>query len=556
MELLGKAATPAFWQEVRKKDCYKCFREELFSLWEKNCTGALPALPYSAFTDYRKNGDRSSYEGPYFHRRRALNASALLSLIYPEEERYLSKLSDVLFDICNEYTWCVPAHQGEFDRLCPDRIDLFASETGFALSEIDALMGDRLEPLIRARIRAEVTRRIIMPFTAVESYGWWETGTNNWTAVCICSVAGAIFYLEPALGLRLIPRFEAAMECYLSGFREDGICLEGCGYWHYGFGFFTVWADMLRRVTDRERDWFRRPKVQRIAAFLQSMFLSGQSSVSFADGGRSIEYHLGLLHYLKREYPEEVRVYSPEYSYACDGCARWCLHLRGALWLDEDIYAHPADDTLPAETYAPDSQWLVKRTASYGFAAKGGNNAEHHNHNDIGSFLFAKNGRQLLVDLGAGRYNRDYFGARRYEILECSSRGHSLPIVGESLQKAGAEYAASAVTYAPGCFSLDLAGAYGLPALRSLLRRFECTETAVTLTDHFDCDPSLPITERFVTLTEPTAEAGLVRVGEATLRFDPALPVGISSQPCRAGTVYFIDISLAPATLSFTATVE
>ena len=83
-------------------------------------------------------------------------------------------------------------------------------------------------------------------------------------------------------------RFAKSMECYLSGFTDDGMCLEGCGYWHYGFGFFTVYADMIRKFTDGKTDYFKREKIRTIATFIQKMYLSGKSSVSFADGGRTL----------------------------------------------------------------------------------------------------------------------------------------------------------------------------------------------------------------------------------------------------------------------------
>ena len=38
MELLGKAMTAEFWQEVREDEAYKNYRDELLQLWEKNCT--------------------------------------------------------------------------------------------------------------------------------------------------------------------------------------------------------------------------------------------------------------------------------------------------------------------------------------------------------------------------------------------------------------------------------------------------------------------------------------------------------------------------------------
>lgn len=41
-----------------------------------------------------------------------------------------------------------------------EHIDLFAAETGFALSEIGYLLETRLTELIRSRIHTEVDRRI------------------------------------------------------------------------------------------------------------------------------------------------------------------------------------------------------------------------------------------------------------------------------------------------------------------------------------------------------------------------------------------------------------
>ena len=62
-------------------------------------------------------------------------------------------------------------------------------------------------------------------------------------------------------------------------------------------------------------------------------------------------------------------------------------------------------------------------------AAKGGNNGESHNHNDVGSFLYLAGDEMLLTDLGAGEYTRDYFGEKRYDILCNHSFGHSVPVI-------------------------------------------------------------------------------------------------------------------------------
>ena len=95
-------------------------------------------------------------------------SSALLALIYPEEDKYLIKLMDAIYAICDEYTWCLPAHQGKLEPNNNTKIDLMAAETGFTLAEIYTLLNDRLEPLIKNRILAETERRIVIPFTSLD----------------------------------------------------------------------------------------------------------------------------------------------------------------------------------------------------------------------------------------------------------------------------------------------------------------------------------------------------------------------------------------------------
>ena len=85
MHLLGKAMDKSFWREVREKDCYKKYRDELFDWWDKSAADdSMESLKYSEFKLFWITGDRKQYQTPYYARRRALSCSALLSLIYPD----------------------------------------------------------------------------------------------------------------------------------------------------------------------------------------------------------------------------------------------------------------------------------------------------------------------------------------------------------------------------------------------------------------------------------------------------------------------------------------
>ena len=536
MNLLGKAMDKEFWKEVREKDCYKKYRDELFALWEKHVeNGPILQPKYSDFKNFWVSGNTSIYKLTYFTRRLALDCSALLSLVYPEEEKYLIRLMDQIYAICDDYTWCLPEHQGELAPNNNKHVDLFAAETGLALAEIYTMLGDRLEPLIKNRIIAEIDRRIIEPIMSVDRYSWWENGTNNWTAVCMGSVACTFMLMRPELVESMKPRFDKSMECYLSGFTDDGMCLEGCGYWHYGFGFFVIYADMIRTFTNGETDYFKRPKVRTIATFIQKMFLSGQSSVSFADAARGCQYHLGLCHYLKNEYPDDVLVYKPEFSYNYDNCGRFSLQLRSATWLNEEYYYNPAPDDVCVEYYAPISEWFIKRTQSYGFAAKGGYNLEPHNHNDVGTFIFAKNGVQMIMDLGPGEYSRQYFSPERYTFLETDSRGHNLPIIDGHVQFEGKDAKARDSKFENGVFSTDIAGAYKVDGLESVKRSFTFTEDTVTLTDEFVYSGEGEIAERLVSYHAiEKVQDGVLKFKDATVTYDPdKYELVIEKEECR-----------------------
>lgn len=560
MNLLGKATDTEFWKNVAEKECFKQYREYMLSLWQQNCeNGPILDLRYSDFKIYGITGSRVEYENTYFARRRALLASAALSMIYPDEEKYITRLMDQVYSICDEYTWCLPAHQGNLTVNNNVNIDLFAAETGFALSEVYNMVGDRLEPLIKNRIAAEVERRIIAPFLS-KTYNW-EKATHNWNAVCSGSIGCTFMLMRPDLFDKILSRISDNLTYYLSGFENDGMCLEGCHYWHYGFGFFTVYADMVKTYTGGKLDYFCLDKVKSVATFIQKAFISQKAIISFSDGSRFHEYHIGLVHYLKGHYPDTVIAYHPKYSYISSKCARFCLGIRAATWLNEEYYNNPTPDGESVEYYACDSQMFIKRTSNYGFAAKGAHNAEPHNHNDVGNFIFAKNGKQQIVDFGPGVYCKQYFNKdTRYSFLEASSRGHNVPIIGGQYQQFGKKFAANGTRIENGEFVTDIAGAYGISELSSLERRFSFTERAVTLTDTFDYSGNGAITERLITLSKPTIlYPGCVKTEDTHIYYDPSLyscALRSEKREFNDEYFYFIDLTLAPNVNKFTCTIE
>lgn len=546
--MLEKAKNPAFWETVRTSPAYDSLRQELLNFWEENCTEPLTAEKYSTFISYFITGSRTEYQKPFLVRRRGLCAAALLSLLYPENETYFTTLCDFIWAILEEYVWVAPAHMPSSTENVVHHIDLRAADTAGALAEIDYIFGDRLPPLIRSRIRAEIQRRIFDGYLGETRYSW-EKNTANWAPVCLCGVISAVLYLCPERMPELFPRIDNTLRGYLSGFTPDGICPEGFAYWTYGFGHYTILADLLRDFTDGQTDYFALPTIPLIAGFARRMFLDGATTVSFSDGTLHGRYHLGMLHYLKKEFPDDVLIPDRSLSFSIDNHGWFQLYMRAILWFDEN--AVTAAQETEFTDYAPDSQWLIRRTSRYGFAAKGGHNKEPHNHNDLGSFILTAGGEQILTDPGAGTYDSSYFTKDRYKSFKACSRGHSVPIVDGQYQLPGREHRSEA-SYEDGIFTLELHRAYGVDALTELRRSFSFAGDSVTLTDHFTLTEERPLTERFISRKPAEIRKGRVVTGPLTLTAAGNAEISIHEEQ----GLTCIDYTLAPGTRDFTLEIQ
>ena len=248
----------------------------------------MPAADEELFALYETTGNRLKYESVYFARRKMLAVYGCLSLMEGKPE-YLKKLEEVLDGICEEECWALPAHINRKEdpqwSIC---VDLFASETAHALSEIISGLKGRLPSALCEKVRENVFRRVLTPFmNAAAPYAKWEGGDNNWNAVCCGSIGCAAIYLmqdEPELLKPLLDRIVCSLDSYIAGFSEDGACMEGLGYFTYGMTYYTGFADMLYRYTDGAIDLMEDEKCRRIAMFQQKCYFPSGRTLSFSDG--------------------------------------------------------------------------------------------------------------------------------------------------------------------------------------------------------------------------------------------------------------------------------
>ena len=463
-----------------------------------------------------------------------------LAYIFTEDEKYIEPLADIIWNICDFESWSIPAHVGE--NLSPEmrrvNLDLTSTIMGYRIAEILYYIGDKLPDLVKRRAEYEVRLRVIESYKKYDHF-WWMRAENNWSAVCIGAVFSAFAYLASREETDAqLERMIKTSECYLRGFDDDGCCKEGYGYWNYGFSYYCLFASMVRDYTDGKIDLFRNPKVHAIALFQQNAAINEKETISFSDAGRGFSPSPWLSHFLKNEYPD-IEIPSMKCPmYASAG-------LRYIFWMRPEFAECKMN---PKSHIYHDNQWFIYRSDNYNFAFKAGCNDEPHNHNDVGSFIISKNVRTSFTDPGGGEYTRQYFSKERYDLIACSSRGHSVPIINGQYQVTGKQKSVI-YTEKENEYEFSMENAYAVPELEALKRHVVCEKDEVVISDtyKFSGKPT-EIKERFVSVIKPTInENGTVECADTVLVYDSKqCDVVLSEEILRKSgydeTVYLLDL--------------
>lgn len=537
--------------QVRTHQYYAKARETIIQRADHYSVNDPPVIKFSKIHMYVENGNREIFERDHEEYETRMHTLFLAYLI-TEDEKYISPLADVMWNICDMESWSIPAHVSEELTVEQRRrnLDLCSCIMGYRLAEVVYFIGDKLPKLVVKRVKAEVQYRIIDSFrdSEEEKRYSWLTCTNNWAAVCIAGVLCSYLYLATDSEIEdQLPRMLKIADNYLDGFEDDGCCTEGYAYWNYGFSFFCVFAKMLCDYTDGRINYFERAKVRKIAMFQENILLNDRQCLSFSDGGLSFEPYSWLSHFLKGIYPEMQLPALPEecvLDYVTAPLKNGAP-IRYIVWTNPELLDEPL---VPKSHYFKNAEWFIHHGDKYSFAAKAGHNKEFHNHNDVGSFLISKNGRVTFCDPGGGEYTKDYFGEKRYSIFVTSGYAHSVPIINGVCQSFGKREGGVLISD-KGRFKFSMKGGYEIDTLIALSRDFECLEDKVRLTDTYDfseCPTS--VCERFISLLPISEKGGSLVCGDSVLSFDKSLydlKFGSETVSRKGGikeTVYYVDL--------------
>lgn len=507
------------------------------------------ALPTTVFARFKKDGNRTEYEGICFERRRQL-AALVMAEIAEGKNRFLPDIINGLNVMMEETWWGIPAH---YNSAVPvtDRqtVDLFNAETASLMAwtghELKAQL-DRFSPDIYKRLGSEINRRILRP--VLGSKDWWKKAGMNWNPWITSNWLTCVMLYEKDADrkAKAIEEIKGCVRAFIDAYPEDGGCDEGTGYWDRAAASMFECLQMLKdngiHINDEER---LMAKIANMGAYIYKMYIGNDYCVNFADAHENKSVvQLNVLYpfalYLNDKTMREFAAYmakqkdfwtAPAALYDKSGnfptLGRELKLLRNINALQQESVRQPL-----TEAWLPNLQIMTARSYPSAeepkglfVAMKGGHNDESHNHNDVGSFIVYADGEPILIDPGVGEYTSQTFSKNRYSIWTMQSQYHNLPQINGTDQHDGKQYAAKVTEKAKRSLTLDIAGAYPKEAgVESWLRTVALKGKELTVTDKYVLKEWKAETRlMFMTPQKPDiTKGGIVRLGRCALKYPSA----------------------------------
>ncbi len=519
-----------------------------------------PSLRATLFLEVARIGNRNNYEQVNFQRRDRL-VDLILAECVEGQGRFVDAAVNGIWLICEESYWGLPAHLTlqKAGRGLPDTaeptVDLFAAETAALLAYAHYLLAPQLDtvsPLIRPRIAREIDERILTPNLEREDFGWMgfahpRNRPNNWNPWINSNWLACVLLIEPDRKRRqqAVAKIMRSLDKFIDPYPTDGGCDEGPGYWDRAAASLFDCLDLLHSATQGQVDVFADDLVRAMGQFIYRVQISEEYFVNFADAAAIIKPDASLIYRygkaihdpammaLGARVAQQQQLINPPVDDAGNR-VRIARSLGRALPMlaslreiaDYDAYA-----PLPRDVWLPEIEVMTARdtdrsTAGFYVAAKGGHNAESHNHNDIGHFVVFIDGLPVLVDAGVETYSVKTFSERRYEIWTMQSGYHNLPTINGVMQAPGKTYAARHAA----CQSddqhaqmrLDIAKAYPAEAqVKTWLRTItlERGQAVIVADDYKLAQPPHSLTLNLLTpCAVDSSTPGLLRLSPRTIR--------------------------------------
>ncbi len=490
------------------------FKEELIKEGENNLKYEWRVVKASEYLEYERSGSRVAMEAPF-----TSNANALAQLVLAElaegKGRFTEQIVNGLWQFCEMSSWVLSAHLGiqKSRRSLPDHseviIDLTSGDIGSFVSWTHHFLNqefDRINPVISARLRHEVRKRILDPYMERSDY-WWQalnagpnTMVNNWNPWCNFNVLTCFLLMEddPTKQAAGVHKTMVSVDKFINYTKSDGACEEGPSYWGHAAAKMYDYLQLLSDATGGKISIFEAPLIRNMGEYICRSYVGNGWVVNFADASAKGGGDPGVIHrYGTAVGSDEMQSFASfllksragKYEVASGrDIFRALENLRGFTDLKQTTPVYPN----ARFSWYPETQFCyIRNNAGFFLAALGGHNAESHNHNDVGTFSLYLNNTPLFIDVGVGTYTRQTFSSERYSIWTMQSDYHNLPKINGQRQLFGSQYRSTNMIFDSSAnkLSLDISAAYTKGTADSWRRTFVLEPNGgLTLNDEFRID--------------------------------------------------------------------
>lgn len=500
-----------FWQSLPAN-----IRDAYISKAESLLTYDWPTMKATDFLEIIRSGERRE-------KIQYANLNALEALVMGElvdgKGRFIDQIINGVWYFGEQTWWGWSAHfyLQKAPNGLPDvnepTIDLGVGETANNLAWTLYLFKeefDKIHPLISIRLKDELTKRVLIPYYTRDDF-WWMgpkkegysvnkpgnpwinykndlnpnlsvsakivgSGVNNWNPWVNYNMLNCILLVEsdPAKKLAGVEKVIRCINNFPNSYPDDGGCNEGPMYWGVAGAVFSQSLFILKDVTNGKFDVFNDPLVQNMGKYFCKANIHAPYFLDFADAdakgnGSPFEvYQYGKA--IHDSQMQQFGAYLIKLSKWGAGSFPGNISKQmEQLRLLDEIQNAEAKEALVADFWLPDTEIAGGRDAEgsykgFYFGAKGGNNAESHNHNDDGSCVMYFDGKPCLIDLGREAYSAKTFSPQRYEIWTMQSQFHNLPVINGINQHEGGEFKAKNCAFHADkdkvVFSTDISGDY------------------------------------------------------------------------------------------------
>lgn len=493
------------WDKLLKSGKYDKFLEEMGSY-------SFPAFSEAEYFSLSDGSAASSGRGLQMMRNRATGlAQVTWAECLENEGRFTKMVEDGLRDIIHQRSWVSPRIDRDFRNYNGQArtIELTSSLYAHTIAQTLYLMGNKLSSELRKEAAEAVFTRVLNPLLSKimlqtrdnEIDNGFLTTTNNWNHVCLAGVVGAALTIIGDKHERAL--FVWAGEYYskngLSGFTDDGYCSEGIGYFNYGFGHYILLRESIWQATQGKLDLFNDPKVGKIAEYAPKLEIRNGIYPAISDSRIGAKPDESIMYYLSRNLRLGLKKYdSIDFKgNTSDNRTQIMLVFPGSASLTSPVMTKKEEDWSLRSFFEQAGVLVVRpRHASscrLGVAFKGGNNAEHHNHNDVGSYTIVLGDEVLAGDPGSIPYTNNIFDPEyRYSYKTIGSYGHPVPLIAGMQQRPGKDARAVVMDKSfsndGDSLTLDIRSAYDVPGLIRLERTMTYSrggEGEVSFDDNF-----------------------------------------------------------------------